>query len=391
MGDQFRAEGSGGRPVAAQHVLADGIGALRGQRSQSGLGSHGFGSGHIHVGGAVAQRLKTAQLRLLVGQVFRQFHRFHGMSGLGVHAQNLAAQEGTHLNLFAAAGEGGQLAGGVVVAQFFLHSGRNPRAADTGADGVADGALQKILPARKEGGMIAQRLDGFSGGQTLFVVEIADLLSVSIQRQLAAVAQEERGEVPAVGHVHVELLACLFGGGQNTVQRLHVLLGQDGLVIVEEVAVVGGHGVAVQHAVVGGGVDGSGGVFGDDLIPVAGHLIQRIGLHQLDDLVVRVGEHVRRCGGILQITGLRVGLAHHAVGELPLVFGMLGGKGVAKLLQQRLIGLGRPDFQFDRLRTGGGAQADHEKGHQHTKLFFHRFFPPFSIDFGLTVAFIIRL
>ena len=135
----------------------------------------------------------------------------------------------------------------------------------------------------------------------------------------------------------------------------------------------------------------SGGVFGDDLIPVAGHLIQRIGLHQLDDLVVRVGEHVRRCGGILQITGLRVGLAHHAVGELPLVFGMLGGKGVAELLQQRLIGLGGPDLQFDRLCAGGGAQADHEKGHQHTKRFFHRFFPPFSIDFGLTVAFIIRL
>ena len=313
------------------------------------------------------------------------------MSGLGVHAQDLAAQEGTHLNLFAAAGEGGQLAGGVVVAQLFLHSGRNPRAADTGADGVADGTLQKILPARKEGGMIAQRLDGFGGGQTLFVVEIADLLSVRVQRQLAAVAQEEGSQIPAVGHVHVELLAGLFGGGQNAVQRLHVLFGQDGLVIVEEVAVVGGHGVAVQHAVVGGGVDGSGGVFGDDLIPVAGHFIQRVGLHQRNDLIVRIGKHVRSRGGVFQIAGLRIGFAHHTIGKLPLVFGMLGGKGVAKLLQQRLIGLGRPDLQLDRLRAGGGAQAEHEKGHQHTKHFFHRFFPPFSIDFGLTVAFIIRL
>ena len=359
-------------------MLADGIGALRGQRSQSGLGSHGFGSGHVHIGRAVAQRLKAAQLRLLVGQVFRQFHRFHGVSGLGVHAQDLAAQEGTHLHLFAAAGESRQLAGGVVVAQLFLHGRGNPRAADTGADGVADGALQKILSASQESGMVAQSADGFSGGQTLFVVEIADLLSVRVQRQLAAVAQEEGSQIPAVGHVHVELLAGLFGGGQNAVQRLHVLFGQDGLIIVEEIAVIGSHGIAVQHAVVGGGVDGAGGILGDDLIPVAGHFIQRVGLHQRDDLVVRVGEHVRSRGGVFQIAGLRIGFAHHTIGKLPLVFGMLGGKSVAQFFQHRLIGLGRPDLQFNRLRTGGGAQAYHQNSHQHTKHFFHCNVPPFS-------------
>ena len=85
---------------------------------------------------------------------------------------------------------------------------------------------------------------------------------------------------------------------------------------------------------------------------VASDFVQRVRLHEDDDLVIGEGEHVRGSGRIFQIASLRVVLTDHTVLKLPGVLGMPGGESLAKLLQQLLIGLGAPDLQADRLTCG---------------------------------------
>ena len=83
---------------------------------------------------------------------------------------------------------------------------------------------------------------------------------------------------------------------------------------------------------------------------IAGDLVQGVGLHKRNDLVIGEGEHVCCGGRVFQIAGLRVGLADNAVLKLPVVFGVLGSEGFAELLQKLLVGLRAPDLQMDQLR-----------------------------------------
>ena len=272
------------------------------------------------------------------------------MGRLRVHAEDLAAEEGTHLHLLPVHGEGGQLAGAVVLAQLFGNGLGAPRAADPGADAVADGAHQEAVVAGREGRVVAEGAHSFGGGQPRGAVEVAHLPAVFVQPQRAAIAEEEARQIPAVGDVHLHLLAGGVGGGEDAVQRLHVLLGEYGLIVVEEIAVVGGHRVAVEYAVDRGGLDGNGRVGGDDRVQIARHLIERVGVDEVDDLVVRVGKHVRGSGGVFEIARLGVRFADHAVGERPLVFRVFRGEGFAQLGEQFLILLAAPDLQRDLLR-----------------------------------------
>ena len=115
----------------------------------------------------------------------------------------------------------------------------------------------------------------------------------------------------------------------------------------QEVAVIGGHGIAVQGPVIGRRVDGTGGVGGNDGVGIPGHFVQGVGLDQIHQLVVRKQEHVCGSGGVFQITGLAVHSAHGAVFKGVFLLRMLGGKFVAKLFRQLQLALIRPDLQGD--------------------------------------------
>ena len=206
VGFQLRAEGLGRRPILAQDMLADGELALLGKSGQGRVSRDSRGSGGVDVGGAVAQHFEAAELRLLAGEVLGEHHSLNGVGALGVHAQHLAAEEGTHLYLLTVAGKGRELRGGEVVAQLLLDAGGGPGAADAGADVVADAALQHAVVAGDEGGIVAEGADRLGSSEAVGVIEVADLVAVGIQRELAAVAQEEGSQIPAVGDIHVNLL-----------------------------------------------------------------------------------------------------------------------------------------------------------------------------------------
>lgn len=57
--------------------------------------------------------------------------------------------------------------------------------------------------------------DETSSFQTLFIVEIANLISVFIQGNHASVTQEEGSQIPAIGHIKVELFSCFFRCSQT--------------------------------------------------------------------------------------------------------------------------------------------------------------------------------
>ena len=245
MGFQLRAEGFGGRPEAAQNHLGNGERTLCVQSLKRQIGGDGIVSQRIDIGGAVVQHVVALDLGFLAGQILRQLHGVHGIGGLGVDAVDLAAKERAHLNLLAVTGEGWQLAAAVVVAQLFLNRGGDPCAGHAAGDGVADAARQNGVITGHECGVIAERPDRFRGGKAVGVVEVDDLLAV-LDGQRAAVAKEEGSQIPAVGDVHMYLLAGSVGSCQNAVQRLQVVLGEHGLVVVQEVAVIGGGNVSMD-------------------------------------------------------------------------------------------------------------------------------------------------
>ena len=213
--------------------------------------------------------------------------------------------------------------------------------------------------------MVADGADGLGGREPLRAVEVADLVAVFVQGKRAAVAQEEARQVPAVGNVDLDLFAGLFGGGQQRIEGFRVLVGDDGPIVIEEVAVVGGHGVAVKHPAHRRRVDRAYGVGGHDGVMVARDLIERVGVDQVDDLVVGVGEHVGRRRGVLQIAGLGVRLAHDAIGEFIGGFGMLRREGLAQLGQQLLVLLAAPYLQRDGFRKSRTRrEAQHRQGKQ---------------------------
>ena len=110
---------------------------------------------------------------------------------------------------------------------------------------------------------------------------------------------------------------------------------------------------------------------------VAGDLIERVGVHQVDDLVIGVGEHVGRRRGVLQVAGLGVRLAYDAVGEFIGGFGMLRRESFAQLGQQLLVLLAAPYLQRDGFRKGRArTEAQHRQGKQQTKALFHQTIPP---------------
>ena len=163
----------------------------------------------------------------------------------------------------------------------------------------------------------------------------------------------------------------------------------------QEVAVIGGHGITVEHAVVGRGVDRTGGIRRDDRVGVAGHFIERIRLHEIDELVIGKHEHVRGGRGVFEIAALAVYGADGAELKHVFLFRVRSGKIVAELFRQLQLDLIGPHLERDGFllcrffrdglfrrglrRFGRGAAAAGQQGKHHTychqqcKDLLHRF------------------
>ena len=98
---------------------------------------------------------------------------------------------------------------------------------------------------------------------------------------------------------------------------------------------------------------------------VARDFIERVGVDQVDDLVVGIGKDVGRRRGVLQIAGLGVRLAHDAVGKFIRRLGMFRREGLAQLGQQLLILLTAPHLERDGFRKSRARrEAQHRQGKQ---------------------------
>ena len=93
--------------AGSQYLLHGGEGGLSSQCGNRGSSLHLFGSGSIHVGRALTTQFKAGNLVLFVGHEFRELHRVIHILGVGVHANQLEASEGSHLHLLARDGVGG--------------------------------------------------------------------------------------------------------------------------------------------------------------------------------------------------------------------------------------------------------------------------------------------
>ena len=205
--------------------------------------------------------------------------------------------------------------------------------------------------------MSAQSGNSLGCFHALLVVKITYLLSIFIQGDCATVAKEEGSQIPAVGYIKIELFAGFFRRSQDAVQSLYVLFGQHGLIIEQEISVISRHGIAQQHALIGGGVDTSLTVGCNDGVMIAGHFIQSVCLSQADQLVVGIYEHIRSGSRVFQIPCAGVSGAHYAVLEVIAVLRMRGSIGFTQFLEQFLVILAVPNLECDVLGQGSKGSA----------------------------------
>ena len=194
---------------------------------------------------------------------------------MGVDADQFEAGEGSHLDLLAVQGVGRQLAGSVIIAPNFSSVVCTPGAVNAGNQGaVLQLAGELFILQGKEAGVLADIDDSLGNVSARSFVPIADgAHAVISQAQVQASASIEAVQVPAVSNVHRDFLAC---GGcllHHRVKALDVILGEEGLIIEHEVAVISGQGVSIQLAVQGCSVNRSCSVAALDVVSVpAGRL-----------------------------------------------------------------------------------------------------------------------
>ena len=185
--------------------------------------------------------------------------------------------------------------------------------------------------------------------------------------------QGEQGHIELLVQVQGDVLSevvGLFPGGsslfQHGVHALHILGSQNACVIVQEVAVVGGHGVGVELIVQGGSAHRIRQVAALDIVRVQQDLLQSAGVHQLVQLVVCKGENV--CGRlrVSQNGVLCAGLGLHADlnGYITLVCILLD-KGIGHLAQHGLVLFCAPHGQLyiaPALRSRGSRAGSGSRG-----------------------------
>ena len=301
-------------------ALGHGVLVLQQQSGQRGVGLHGL-VGLVHqVGGAPGHSVEALHLALLAGQILGQLVEGGGLGGvgLGLDAQQLAAVEGAHVIALAVHLEGGQVSGAQVVAQDAGHGLIGPGAGDH--DGAAAVEAGAVRGAEVHGG-VYQLLHALGGDEAVGAVEgilhgheVA--VRVGFPGGLAAGAEEEGSDVPGGGvGLHGEVLAGGLAVSHQLLQGIQVLLGDNGLVIVHEVAVIGGQGVGIQLAVDGGSSHHTGIVSsGNSLGSLHAQLVQSAGLHQTGKLILREAEQVAAGFHVGDHLGSGVALAHRLHG-----------------------------------------------------------------------------
>ena len=268
---------------------------------------------------------------------------------MGVDADQLVAGEGSHLHLLTIQGVGRQLGGGVVVAPSILRSIGVPCAGDGGAAAaVLDAGNDVCIRAGLEGGLGAHIQNCLRDIGTGGLVPVADSVDAVIgEGSFQTGTGVEAVNVPCIVQAHHKLLAGGISLGQQGVHALDIVLTQDALVVVEEVAVVGGHGVGVKLAVHGRGLNGASQVAALDILGVQQDLLQGTGCHQLIKLVIRKGENIGSCLGVSQngILGAGLGLDTDLDRNVALV-GILRDESISHLTQHGLVFLSTPHGQF---------------------------------------------
>ena len=206
-------------------------------------------------------------------------------------------------------------------------------------------------------------------------------LVIHVVGQRAARAEEERGLIPAGVDLHIEALAGLLAVGDDGFQRVGI--GDDALVVVEEVAVVGGQRIGVHHVAQRRGGYGAGVVLsGDQRLVVGSDLFQRAGGHQTGQLILREAVDIRAAFNVGDHGGGGVAFAHGLDGHGHVrVLSVRGLEGVDLRLGELNGGVGDPDLDF-AVEAGGfgdGEGADrqqHGDGQKHGQEFLHIRHPP---------------
>ena len=388
-------------------ALRDGVLVLEQQSGKARVGLHFGGSLIDQVGRAPGNRVEALHLALLTAEVLGQLvdgSLLHGV-GLGLDAHQLAAVEGAHVVALAVDLEGGQIGGAEIVAQDALDGLEGPGAGDDdGAAGIKAGAVggAEVVVG------VEQLLHALDGDQALGAVEgvfHGDKGAGLIGGPLggAAGAEEPGSDVPGGGLVlHGEVLAGSFAVGNQGLEGVEVFLGDNGLVIVHEIAVIRGQGVGVELSVDGGsrdhaGVVGAGNQFGS----LHAELGQSAGLNKAGKLVLgkaedvaagfNVGDHLggsvafadglngRVKGDAVRVAGVKVldlllgqiddrvgapdgdviGAGQLAAGSGGGFIAALGGSG--RVVARRGSGL----------LSAGSQREDHHKRQKHCKNFLH--------------------
>ena len=277
---------------------------------------------------------------------------------MGVDTNQFEAGEGSHLDLLAVQGVGGQLAGGVVVAPNFSSVVCTPGAVDAGNQGAVLQLTGELFVLQgDEAGVLADINDSLGNVSARSFVPVADgVHAVISQAQVQASASIEAVQVPAVSNVHRDFLAC---GGcliQHRVKALDVILGEEGFIIEHEVAVISGQGVSIQLAVHGCSVNRSRAIAVLDIVSVQLNFLQGACLNQLVQLVIGKSVNVSSNGGVGQdgILGCGLGLSAQVDGDLAAVIAVFFDKVISDGAQQFLVFLGAPHGQGNVVGESSG-------------------------------------
>ena len=275
---------------------------------------------------------------------------------MGVDAHQLVAGERTHLDLLTVEGVGGQLGGGIVLAPLFLSHVGVPGTADGGADSAVFNAGNDVGVRRADKGAVGRNVhDGLSHIGARFLVPVADGVDAIFgQGSLQAGTGKEAVNVPAVVDRHIKGTTGGGCGGQDAVHRLGILRADDAAVVVQEIAVVGGHGVGIELAVEGGSFHRAFQIAALYIVGVEGDFLQGAGCHQLVELVISEGKNIRSGGGVGQNIVLGIGLraSTDIDGDIALVF-IFFNKSIGHLAQHGLIFLCAPHGQCYITPAGG--------------------------------------
>ena len=342
-------------------VVGDGLVGLRGQ-----------------VRGTPALGGVALQGALLAGEVLGQQVQRGGLGriGLGLDAHQLEAEEAAQVIGLAVHLEGGQVGHAHVVAQDGFDVLGGPGAGHD--DGGAVGEGGSLRAGHMDGGG-DQLLHALGGDQALVAVEGVvhlreDALVVGVPLGDAAGAEEEGSQIPGGGlHLEGEVLAGGFAVGDQLLQGFHVfLVGDDGLVIIHEVAVVRGERIG-EHAAVRGGHGLHGvrvGVLLHGLHGPVAQLGQGAGLHQTGELVLREAEDVAAGLDVGHHLGRGVALTHRLDGGVELDAVLVRAVEVLDLLAGEVHDLvGHPHldviFAGQAFRRSGDGQGQQHGGCQH--------------------------